>query len=38
MRRHADEERARSGRTIPISEPEAFVLAGARAGHWQVET
>jgi Tfp pilus assembly protein PilF len=38
MRRHADEERARTGRTIPVAEPEQFVRAGARAGHWQIET
>jgi hypothetical protein len=38
MRRHAEEEQARSGNMIPASEPEEFVLAGARAGHWQVET
>jgi Tfp pilus assembly protein PilF len=38
MRRCADEERARSGAVIPASEPEQFVLAGARAGHWQIET
>ncbi|HSL69953.1 MAG TPA: tetratricopeptide repeat protein, partial [Longimicrobiales bacterium] len=38
MRRCADEERARTGVVLPAGEPEAFVLAGARAGHWQVET
>jgi Flp pilus assembly protein TadD len=38
MRRHADQERLRSGVLIPASEPEAFVLACARAGHWQIET
>jgi len=38
MRRHADEEHARSGVVIPSAEPEAFVLAGARAGHWHIET
>jgi hypothetical protein len=38
MRRHAEEERAKSGVVIPTGEPEAFVLAGARAGHWFIET
>jgi Tfp pilus assembly protein PilF len=38
MRRHADEERVRSGLAIPSSEAEAFVQACARAGHWQIET
>ena len=38
MRRHADEERARTGIMIPATEPEEFVLAAARAGHWQIET
>ncbi len=38
MRRCADEERARGGAVIPASEPEQFVLAGARAGHWQIES
>ena len=37
MRRHAEEERARTGVVIPTTEPEAFVLAGARAGHWFIE-
>lgn len=37
MRRHADEEHARSGVVIPSAEPEEFVLAGARAGHWHIE-
>jgi len=37
MRRHADEEHARSGVKIPSAEPEEFVLAGARAGHWHIE-
>jgi len=38
MRRHAEEERARTGVVIPTGEPEAFVMAGARAGHWFIET
>src|SRR5688572_8460559 len=38
MRRHAEEERARSGIDIPASEPEDFLLAGARAGYWHIET
>ena len=38
MRRLADEERARSGVDLPAQEPEQFVIAGARAGHWQIET
>ena len=38
MRRHADEERARTGVMIPASEPEAFVRAGAQAGHWHIES
>jgi Tfp pilus assembly protein PilF len=38
MRRLAEEERARTGTSLPAGEPEEFVLAAARAGHWQVET
>jgi hypothetical protein len=38
MRRHADEERVRTGITIPVAEPEAFLRAGERAGHWQIES
>lgn len=38
MRRVAEEERVRTGVNLPASEPEEFVLAAARAGHWQVET
>jgi Flp pilus assembly protein TadD len=38
MRRHADQEQARTGLSIPASEPEEFVLAGALAGHWHIET
>lgn len=38
MRRLANEERMRSGVDLPAVEPEEFVLAGARAGHWQIET
>ena len=37
MRRHAYEERVRSGLSMPSSEPESFVRAGERAGHWQIE-
>jgi tetratricopeptide (TPR) repeat protein len=38
MRRVAEEEHVRTGISLPASEPEEFVLAAARAGHWEVET
>ena len=38
MRRHAAEERVRSGVQLPIENPEDFILTGARAGLWQLET
>jgi Flp pilus assembly protein TadD len=38
MRRHAAEERVRSGVQLPIEDPEDFILTGARAGLWQLET
>ncbi|HEX6939002.1 MAG TPA: tetratricopeptide repeat protein [Longimicrobiales bacterium] len=37
MRRHADEQRARSGIGIPADDPEAFLRASARAGLWRIE-
>ena len=37
MRRCSTEERVRTGVALPTEDPQEFVLAGARAGHWQVE-
>lgn len=37
MRRCSSEERVRTGVVLPTEDPQEFVLAGARAGHWQVE-
>lgn len=37
MRRRSTEERVRTGVALPTEDPQEFVLAGARAGHWQVE-
>jgi Flp pilus assembly protein TadD len=37
MRRHAAEERVRSGVVLPIEDPEDFILTGARAGLWQLD-
>lgn len=37
MRRHAAEERARSGVELPIEDPEDFILTGARAGLWELD-
>lgn len=37
MRRHAAEERARSGVVLPDEDPENFILTGARAGLWQLD-
>jgi Flp pilus assembly protein TadD len=37
MRRHADEEKQRSGVVLPIEDPEGFILTGARAGLWHLE-
>jgi len=37
MRRCSTEERVRTGVVLPTEDPQEFVLAGARAGHWQVE-
>ena len=38
MRRHFLEELSRSGIQMPDMEPEQFLHAGARAGHWRIET
>jgi Flp pilus assembly protein TadD len=37
MRRMAEEAHARVGVKVPAEDPRSFVLAGARAGFWQVE-
>jgi Flp pilus assembly protein TadD len=37
MRRTADEAQARVGVQVPAEDPRSFVLAGARAGFWQIE-
>jgi Flp pilus assembly protein TadD len=37
MRRTADEAQARAGVYVPAEDPRSFLLAGARAGFWQVE-
>lgn len=37
MRRHADEERVRSGVELPSENPEEFILTGARAGLWDLD-
>lgn len=37
MRRHAAEERMRSGVELPIEDPEDFILTGARAGLWDLD-
>jgi Flp pilus assembly protein TadD len=37
MRRHAAEEKVRSGVVLPIENPEDFILTGARAGLWQLD-
>ncbi len=38
MRRHAAEEKVRSGVVLPVENPEEFILTGARAGLWQLDT
>lgn len=38
MRRHAAEERMRSGVELPVENPEEFILTGARAGLWSIDT
>jgi hypothetical protein len=37
MRRHAAEERVRSGVILPAEDPENFILSGARAGLWELD-
>lgn len=37
MRRHAAEERVRSGVVLPDEDPETFILTGARAGLWELD-
>jgi tetratricopeptide (TPR) repeat protein len=37
MRRTADEVQARVGLYVPAEDPRSFLLAGARAGFWQIE-
>ena len=37
MRRHAAEERVRSGVELPVENPEEFILTGARAGLWDID-
>jgi Flp pilus assembly protein TadD len=37
MRRTADEAQARAGVKVPAEDARSFVLAGARAGFWQIE-
>jgi hypothetical protein len=37
MRRHAAEERLRSGVELPDEDPENFILTGARAGLWELD-
>ena len=37
MRRRAEEVHAHAGVYLPAEDPEQFVLAGARAGLWQIE-
>jgi hypothetical protein len=37
MRRTADEAQERAGVTVPAEDPRSVVLAGARAGFWQIE-
>jgi tetratricopeptide (TPR) repeat protein len=37
MRRHAAEERMRSGVELPVESPEDFILTGARAGLWSID-
>ncbi|HUP90499.1 MAG TPA: tetratricopeptide repeat protein [Longimicrobiales bacterium] len=38
MQRHAAEERMRSGVELPVENPEEFILTGARAGLWSIDT
>lgn len=37
MRRHAAEERVRSGVELPIEDPKDFILTGARVGLWDLD-
>lgn len=37
MRRHAAEAHALMGVALPVEDPHAFLLAGARAGYWHIE-
>ncbi len=37
MRRMADEAQERAGVTVPAEDARSVVLAGARAGFWQIE-
>jgi hypothetical protein len=37
MRRTADEAQARAGVTVPAEDARSVVLAGARAGFWEIE-